>query len=323
MDTFVDSSWYFLRYCDPHNDQRAWDPAVVNYWMPVDQYIGGIEHAILHLMYARFFVKALADMGLLEVQEPFARLFTQGMILGPDGNKMSKSFGNVISPGPIIDQYGADAARAYILFIGPPDQDAAWALTGIKGVHHFLSRLWRLGVELGGDQRPPQQPANPSGDELTLIRKANWAIDKVTSDMTDRFAFNTAIAAVMELVNEIYRHPDAEIAARRFATATAASLLFPFAPFLGAEVYEQVTGRRVWEEPWPDADPDMLQSDTFELVCQVNGRVRDRVTAPAGATREELERLCLDTRGVKAHLDGHEIARVIVVPDKLVNVVVR
>jgi leucyl-tRNA synthetase len=323
MDTFVDSSWYFLRYCDPHNDRRAWDPAVVNYWMPVDQYIGGIEHAILHLMYARFFVKALTDMGLLDVPEPFARLFTQGMILGPDGNKMSKSFGNVISPGPIIDRYGADAARAYILFIGPPDQDAAWALTGIEGVHRFLSRLWRLGVELGGDGTPPHQPANPRGDELTLIRKANWAIDKVTSDMTGRFAFNTAIAAVMELVNEIYRHPDAGLAARRFATATAASLLFPFAPCLGAEVYEQLTGRRVWEDPWPDADPDMLQVDTFELVCEVNGKVRDRVTAPAGASREELEQLCLQTRGVKSHLDGHEITKVIVVPDKLVNVVVR
>jgi leucyl-tRNA synthetase len=323
MDTFVDSSWYFLRYCDPHNDQRAWDPAVVNYWMPVDQYIGGIEHAILHLMYARFFVKALSDMGLLDVQEPFARLFTQGMILGPDGNKMSKSFGNVISPGPIIDRYGADAARAYILFIGPPDQDAAWALTGIEGVHRFLSRLWRLGVELGGDRTPPEQPAGASGDELELIRKANWAIDKVTSDMTGRFAFNTAISAVMELVNEIYRHPDADLAARRFATATAASLLFPFAPYTGAEVYEQLTGRRVWEEPWPDADPDMLQADTFELVCQVNGKVRDRVTAPAGAPRDELEQLCLATRGVKAHLDGHEIAKVVVVPDKLVNIVVR
>jgi leucyl-tRNA synthetase len=323
MDTFVDSSWYFLRYCDPHNDQRAWDPAIVNYWMPVDQYIGGIEHAILHLMYARFFVKALSDMGLLDVQEPFARLFTQGMILGPDGNKMSKSFGNVISPGPIIDRYGADAARAYILFIGPPDQDAAWALTGIEGVHRFLSRLWRLGVELGGDRTAPEQPVNASGDELELIRKANWAIDKVTSDMTGRFAFNTAISAVMELVNEIYRHPGTDLAARRFATATAASLLFPFAPYLGAEVYEQLTGRRVWEEPWPDADPDMLQADTFELVCQVNGKVRDRVTAPAGAPREELEQLCLATRGVKAHLDGHEIAKVVVVPDKLVNVVVR
>ena len=291
--------------------------------MPVDQYIGGVEHAILHLMYARFFVKALADMELLDVQEPFAALFTQGMILGPDGQKMSKSRGNVISPMPIVDRYGADAARCYILFIGPPDQDAAWSETSLEGVHRFLARLWRLGAELGDPEAGADSPPDPAGDEETLVRKANWAIDKVTSDMSGRFAFNTAIAAVMELVNEIYRHTDADPAARRFATATAASLLFPFAPHLGAEVYEMLTGRRVWEEPWPDADPAMLQADTFELVCQVNGKVRDRVTALTGAARDELERLCLDARGVKARIDGHEIAKVIVVPDKLVNVVVR
>ena len=323
MDTFVDSSWYFLRYCDPHNQDAAFDRRLIREWMPVDQYIGGVEHAILHLMYARFFVKAFADMELLDVQEPFQALFTQGMILGPDGHKMSKSQGNVISPMPIVERFGADAARCYVLFIGPPDQDAAWSETSLEGVHRFLSRLWRLGDELGDGTTGSEPPPDPQGDALTLVRKANWAIDKVTGDMSGRFAFNTAIAAVMELVNAIYRHPDADPAARRFATATAASLLFPFAPHLGAEVYEQLTGRRVWEEPWPDADPAMLQAETFELVCQVNGKVRDRVIAPTGAEREELERLCLDSRGVRAHLDGQEIAKVIVVPDKLVNVVVR
>ncbi len=323
MDTFVDSSWYFIRYCDAHNDAAAWDRAIADHWLPVDQYIGGIEHAILHLMYARFFVKALADMGLLGSQEPFNALFTQGMILGPDGNKMSKSLGNVISPQPIVERYGADAARAYVLFLGPPDQDAAWSETGVEGVHRFLSRLWRLGDELGGEAEDAEAPLDPQGDELTLVRKANWAIDKVTRDMTGRFAFNTAIAAVMELINEIYRYPTADPTARRFATATAASLMFPFAPHLAAEVYEQLTGRRVWEEPWPDANPDMLQADTFELVCQVNGKVRDRVEAPTGAPREELEELCLQTQGVRSRLDGHEVAKVIVVPDKLVNVVVR
>jgi leucyl-tRNA synthetase len=322
MDTFVDSSWYFLRYCDPHNDRQAWSPAVVNGWMAVDQYIGGIEHAILHLMYARFFVRALADMDLLDVQEPFSALFTQGMILGPDGNKMSKSFGNVISPGPIIDRYGADAARAYILFLGPPDQDAAWSPTGIEGVYRFLSRLWRLGQELDDGSTEAEQPADVQGDELTLVRKANWAIDKVTSDMSGRFAFNTAIAAVMELVNETYRYPEADRAARRFATVTAASLMFPFAPHVACEVYERLTGRRVWEDPWPDADQDMLQADTFELVCQVNGKVRDRIAAPTGAQREELEELCRQTRGVKAQLDGRAVRKVIVVPDKLVNFVI-
>ncbi len=322
MDTFVDSSWYFLRYCDARNDRAAWDRSVVRAWMPVDQYIGGVEHAILHLMYARFFVKAFADMGLLDVQEPFQALFTQGMILGPDGNKMSSSKGNVVEPRAIVERLGADAARTYVLFIGPLDQDAAWSDAGVEGVHRFLARLWRLGDELGGHRGAVEQPVDPGGDALTLVRKANWAIDKVTGDLAERFAFNTAISAIMELVNEIYRHPEADPEARRFATATAASLVFPFAPHLGAEVYELLSGRRVWEEPWPAADLSMLQADTFELVCQVNGRVRDRVAAPSGAPREELERLCLATRGVRAHLDGRQVAKVIVIPDKLVNVVV-
>jgi leucyl-tRNA synthetase len=323
MDTFVDSSWYFLRYCDARNDERAWDRRVLASWMPADQYIGGVEHAILHLMYARFVVKALADMGLVDVQEPFQALFTQGMILGPDGSKMSKSADNVISPAPIIERYGADAARCYVLFVGPPDQDAAWSEKSLAGVHRFLARLWRLGDALAGEPGPAETPADPSAAGLAIVRKANWAIDKVTGDMRGRFAFNTAIAAVMELVNEIYRQTGAEPAARRFATATAASLVFPFAPHLGAEVYELVTGRRVWDEAWPDADPEMLQTETFELVCQINGKVRDRVAAPTGADRGELERLCRETRGVRAHLDGQDVVKVIVVPDKLVNLVVR
>jgi leucyl-tRNA synthetase len=323
MDTFVDSSWYFLRYCDSHNDAAAWDRRVLAKWMPVDQYIGGVEHAILHLLYARFFVKALADMELLDVQEPFQALFTQGMILGPDGNKMSSSKGNVVAPSEIVERFGADAARCYVLFMGPPDQDAAWSDAGVEGVYRFLNRLWRLGAELADAPGDADQPVDPEGDALELTRKANWAIEKVTGDMTGRFAFNTAIAAIMELVNEIYRHPEADLQARRFAVATAASLVFPFAPHLGSEVFEQLTGRRVWEEHWPAADPAMLQADTFELVCMVNGKVRDRVRASAGAPREELEQLCRDSRGVKAHLDGQAVAKVIVVPDKLVNFVAR
>ncbi len=325
MDTFVDSSWYFLRYCDARNDEAAWDRRVLNSWMPVDPYIGGVEHAILHLMYSRFFVKALADMELLDVQEPFRTLFTQGMILGPDGNKMSSSKGNVVAPSQIVERYGADAARCYVLFMGPLDQDAAWSDNGVRGVHKFLTRLWRLGDELGGDgnSRPAEQPAEPEGDALTLVRKANLTIEKVTRDLRDRWSFNTAISAVIELVNEIYLHLDAELEARRFAVATAASLVFPFAPHLGSEVYEALTGERVWEQPWPDADPEMLQADTFELVCQVNGRVRDRVSAPTGAPREDLEQLCRAARGVQTHLNGNDVVKVIVVPDKLVNLVVR
>jgi leucyl-tRNA synthetase len=326
MDTFVDSSWYYMRYCDAHNNQAAWDRHVLRGWMPVDQYIGGVEHAILHLMYSRFFVKALADMQLMDVEEPFRALFTQGMILGPDGNKMSSSKGNVIAPSDIIERFGADAARCYVLFIGPADQDAAWSDTGIEGVHRrLLGRLWRLADDLARSDASSSAdpPDNPQGNALALVRKTNWAIDKVTRDTATRFAFNTALSAIIELINEIYRYPEADPRARRFATATAASLVFPFAPHLGAEAYEMLTGRRVWEEPWPDADPEMLTAETFELVCQVNGKVRDRVHAPTGAPRDELEKLCLETRGVKQHLDGLEITKVIVVPDKLVNVVVR
>ncbi len=325
MDTFVDSSWYYLRYCDARNDEAAWDPKVLDSWTPVDTYIGGIEHAILHLLYARFFVKALHDMGLLGAQEPFERLFTQGMILGADGNKMSSSKGNVVAPSEIVERFGADAARCYVLFIGPPEQDAAWSDSGVEGVHRFLNRLWRAGEELAQAGAPTAAEQPPVSDDagLTLVRKANWAIDKVTTDIRARFSFNTAISAVIELINDVYRHRDADPAARRFAVATAASLVFPFAPHLASEVYERLTGQRVWEQPWPDADPDMLIADTFELVCQVNGKVRDRVTAATGSSREELEQLALASQGVQAHINGGQVAKVIVVPDKLVNVVVR
>jgi leucyl-tRNA synthetase len=323
MDTFVDSSWYFLRYCDPHNEEAPWDPAIVGAWMPVDQYIGGVEHAILHLMYARFFTKALADLGHLDVQEPFARLFTQGMITR-GGAKMSKSRGNVVSPQAFVERYGADTARAYILFIGPPDQDADWSNEGVEGVHRFLGRLWRLSAEVADatDEQPP--PEGPAGPDLTLLRKAHWAIEKVTNDMAGRFAFNTAIAAIMELTNECSRlRRQATPGALRFALATAASLLFPFAPHTAADAYHRLTGRRVWEEPWPAAEHTFLDRDTYELVCQVNGKVRDRVEAPSGAAREELEALALAAPNVRAHIDGKDVVKVIVVPDKLVNVVVR
>ena len=207
MDTFVDSSWYFLRYCDPHNDTAAWDHDVIDRWMPVDQYIGGVEHAILHLLYARFFVKALADLGHLPVQEPFAALFTQGMITR-DGAKMSKSRGNVVSPESIVRRLGADTARCYILFIGPPEQDADWSDSGVEGMHRFLGRLWRIASETATHTPPAEAPTTPTDAELELLRKAHWAIEKVTGDLDGRFAFNTAISAVMELTNECYRHRD-------------------------------------------------------------------------------------------------------------------
>jgi leucyl-tRNA synthetase len=325
MDTFVDSSWYFMRYADANNDEAPWDPEVLARWMPVDQYIGGVEHAILHLMYARFFTKALADLGYLSFQEPFARLFTQGMITR-DGAKMSKSRGNVISPQAYIDRYGADTARAYICFIGPPDQDADWTDTGVEGVHRFLARLWRLSAETADETPDHPLPDELSAADVELMRKANWAIDKVTNDMAGRFAFNTAIAGVMELTNTISKQReegDPSPGALRFALATAASLVFPFAPHTAADAYERLTGRRVWEEPWPAADHFWLERDTYELVCQVNGKVRDRVQAPTGAAREELEALCLGTPKVQAHIDGKDVVKVVVVPERLVNVVVR
>jgi leucyl-tRNA synthetase len=324
MDTFVDSSWYFMRYCDPHNDQAAWDPEALREWMPVDQYIGGVEHAILHLMYARFFCKALADLGHLSFQEPFKALFTQGMIT-KDGAKMSKSRGNVVPPSAIVESHGADTARCYILFIGPPDQDADWSDEGVEGVHRFLSRLWRLGSEIAerGGAGAAAQGSEAQGADLELLRKAHWAIEKVGGDLR-RFAFNTAIAAVMELINECSRLRDAAgVESERFALASAASLLFPFAPHLSSEVYEMLMGERVWEQPWPQADPRYLESESYELVCQVNGKLRDRVEAPSGAGEAELVELCRSAPNVLAHLDGKQVVKEIVVPGKLVNIVVR
>jgi leucyl-tRNA synthetase len=325
MDTFVDSSWYFMRYCDPHNDQAPFDRAIVDEWMPVDQYIGGVEHAILHLMYARFFTKALADQELVGFQEPFANLFTQGMITR-DGAKMSKSKGNVISPREYVERHGADTARCYINFIGPPDQGADWDDKGVAGVHKFLTRLWRVATEVAAATEGV--PTEPAGDPTAVLRKAHWAIDKVTTDM-GRFTFNTAISAVMELINDVYRDRDTMLATRngaaqlRFAIATAGSLIFPFAPHLGAEVYELLTGKRVWEEPWPEPDPALLVSDTVEMVVQVNGKLRDRIEAPASAPDEEYESLARSSEKVMSHLDGRQIVKTIVVPGKLVNFVVR
>jgi len=333
MDTFVDSSWYFLRYLDPRDEREAFDREIADHWMPVDQYIGGVEHAILHLMYARFFVKALADMGYLGVQEPFANLFTQGMILG-DGDKMSKSKGNAVSPVEFVRRYGADTARTYICFIGPPEKDADWADEGVEGAHGFLRRVWNLAQEVTERTEPASEDPGASGGTAEgpareLLRKANWAIDKATADIGRRFHFHTAIAAQMELINDTYRLKDslygdpAGESALRFAVTTTASLLFPFAPHLASEVYELLTGTRVWEQPWPEADPEILARDTFTLVVQVNGKLRDRIEASADAPEEDLLRLARDSARVRQHIDGKQVVQEIVVPGKLVNLVVR
>jgi leucyl-tRNA synthetase len=312
MDTFVDSSWYFIRYCDAQNDSAPFDSAMADYWLPVNQYIGGIEHAILHLLYARFFTKVLNDLGLVGFREPFARLFTQGM-LHYQGAKMSKSRGNVIIPDEYIERYGADACRLYLLFIGPVEQDAEWQDAGFKGIVSFLHRLWRVALE---------QAQKPSGDvpDTPLARKAHATIDKVTDDIGRRFALNTPIAAAMELVNEISRSPNDPAA--RFATETAVSLIQPYASHVAEELWERLGHERLWEHPWPEADPAMLERETFELVVQVNGRVRDRVEVPVGLSDDELVERARELPRVQSHVDGKEIRNAIVVPDRLVNLVV-
>jgi leucyl-tRNA synthetase len=327
MDTFVDSSWYYLRYCDPGNDTAPWSAEAMAAWMPADQYVGGVEHAILHLLYSRFLVKALADLGHLPVTEPFASFFGQGMITS-GGAKVSKSKRNSISPRAIIDRYGADTARCYILFIGPPRQDAEWSDQGIEGVHRFLKRLWRLAAEVkraGGAHigaGPGDQDRDPALS-VGLRRAGAAAIAQVTADINDGFAFNTAIAALMKLLNECARAVRDGVSTQVAADtlATLASLLQPFAPHLASEVYYQLTGERVWTTPWPVADEALLTADFVEIACQVNGRLRGHLRVAAGATEAEVERAAVATDWVRDEFAGRAPDRVIVVPGRLVNVV--
>ena len=313
MDTFVDSSWYFIRYTDSRNDEAPFAREIADYWLPVNQYIGGVEHAILHLLYARFFTKVMEELGLVGFREPFARLFTQGM-LHRHGAKMSKSKGNVITPDEYVDRYGADAARMYLLFIGPVEQDAEWQDSGFEGIVRFLHKLWRVVLEQA--ERPPVD----GPVDGPLARKAHETIAKVTDDIGRRFALNTPIAAVMELVNEIGRRPDDPAA--RFAAETAVSLVQPYAAHVAEELWERLGHERLWEAPWPEADPTLLERETFELVVQVNGKVRARLEVPAGLSEEELAERARGLPRVQEFLDGKEIRKTIVVPGKLVNLVV-
>jgi leucyl-tRNA synthetase len=318
MDTFVDSSWYYLRYCDPGNDQAPFDRGMVDYWLPVNQYIGGIEHAILHLLYARFFTKVMYDLGIVGFQEPFARLFNQGMLYY-HGAKMSKSKGNVVAPDEMVERYGAEAVRLYILFMGPAEADKEWQDAGIEGMFRFLSRLWRLGLEVA--EAGPVEEVEPDGP---LVRKAHETIRKVSDDIERRFQFNTPIAAVTELVNDIYAVKDdaEQAAAIRFATETAVSLIQPYVPHITEELWQRLGHERLWKTAWPEADPAYLERETFELVVQVNGRVRGRVEVPAGLDDDELISRAKDLPRVAAHLDGKEVKKAIVVPGRLVNLVV-
>jgi leucyl-tRNA synthetase len=312
MDTFVDSSWYYLRYVDPHNDQAPFDRALVDYWLPVDLYIGGIDHTTGHLLYSRFFVKALNDMGMVGFREPFARVFHQGWVtLG--GTKMSKTRGNVAGPEALVEQYGADAVRLYILFMGPADQDMEWTDSGIEGIARFLRRLWRV-----VDKVATTPPRTGAGGELT--RKAHATIAKVTDDIGRRFQFHTPISAVMELLNEIADDP--AVVDARFAAETAVSLIQPYAPHIAEELWGVLGHERLWEQPWPAYDPALLERDTFELVIQVNGRVRDRVEVASGSSEDELVEAAKGSARVQSFLDGKQVRQTVVVPGKLVNLVV-
>jgi leucyl-tRNA synthetase len=312
MDTFVDSSWYFIRYTDPHNDREPFSRALADYWLPINQYIGGIEHAILHLLYCRFFAKVMNEIGLVGFREPVARLFNQGMITAA-GAKMSKSKGNVVEPLVFADRYGADTVRLYTLFMGPAEESMEWHDSGIEGAWRFLNRLWRVAHEQAA------KPADRAPD-TPLARKAQRTIAKVTDDIERRFSFHTPIAAVMELVNEIQRSP--EDPAARFAAETAVSLIQPYAPHIAEELWGAFGGSRLWEAPWPEADPALLVEDMHEVVVQVNGKLRDRLHVPAEISDEELVALARDSARVRAHLDGSEPRKTIVVPGKLVNFVI-
>jgi leucyl-tRNA synthetase len=321
------SSWYYIRYVDPHDSAAAWDRTDVDRWLPVDQYIGGVEHAILHLLYSRFFTKVFYDADLVGFKEPFKRLFTQGMIY-KDGAKMSKSKGNVVAPDELINRYGADSLRLYALFLGPPEDDAEWTDGGIAGCYRFLQRMWSLtgGLAAAG-VHVTQSPASPDGLSeagVTLARKAHWAIDKSTRDSAERFHFNTAVAAAMELLNEVVTQRDeAEPAVVGFATSTLISLIQPYAPHIAEELWEQLGGEQLWTQPWPVAAEAFLVHDTVEIAVQVNGKLRGRFSAPAASTDEELTEHARALENVASHLDGREIVREIVVPGKLVNFVVR
>jgi len=327
MDTFICSSWYFMRYADPKNDQAVFDPAAVNYWMPVDQYIGGIEHAVLHLLYARFFTKVLHDAGLLQVREPFTRLLAQGMVY-KDGAKMSKSKGNVVSPDEIVERYGADTGRLFILFAAPPEKDLDWSDQGVEGCHRFLRRVWRLVEEIS--QQTDRGSLEVGLAEAALNRAVHSAVKKVTEDIQDRFNFNTAISAIMELVNAVFAYRrQAEPANQhrgilKEAVLKLLLLLAPFAPHLAEEAWQMLgQDTSVHRRPWPSFDTAALIQKEVEVVVQINGKARGRITVPAGLPAGELtEEACAHER-IAALLRGQEITRAVAVPDKLVNIVVR
>lgn len=325
MDTFIDSSWYFLRYCDPKNDKIPFDKEKCDYWMQVDQYIGGIEHAILHLLYARFFTKVLHDAGMVTASEPFENLLCQGMVL-KDGGKMSKSVGNVVSPEEIVNQYGADTARLFILFAAPPEKDLEWSERGVEGSYRFLKRVWSI---VGIYHQLALHDNTLSKDELALRRKLHQTIAKVTEDLDGKFAFNTAISAIMELVNDMYKFAEAhkEINAnlKTEVLRNLLILLAPFVPHIIEELWQTLhaSEKSVHEASWPVVDSSALVVDTVEIAVQVNGKLRATMEVSVSLQNNELEEKAKQLPGVQKFIEGKTIVKCIVIPKRIVNIVVR
>ncbi|HWG19047.1 MAG TPA: leucine--tRNA ligase [Terracidiphilus sp.] len=330
MDTFVDSSWYFYRYTDAKNSTQPFDPAKAQHWFPIDQYIGGVEHAILHLIYSRFWTKVMRDLGLITNDEPVRRLFTQGMVI-KDGAKMSKSKGNVVSPDDMVAQYGADATRMYALFAAPPDRDLDWQEDGVAGVSRFLGRVYRLAMKYAPVARTAGAAnAEPSGLSLKLLRKLHQTIAKITLDFEGRWHFNTCVAAIMEMVNEI-QAADAQLAAGEVPAPVLRELLTmlvlqiaPFAPYMAAELWEELGGEgAVLRAPWPKSNPQLTREDELEIPVQINGKLVNVVRVPAGSAPEIVQAAALADEKVQSRIAGKIVAKVIVVPGKAVNLVIR
>ena len=327
MDTFVDSSWYFLRYTDAKNDKEAFNKEKADYWMNVDQYIGGVEHAILHLLYARFYTKVLHDLGLTDADEPFKNLLTQGMVL-MDGSKMSKSKGNIVSPTEIIEKYGSDTARLFILFAAPPDRDLEWSETGVEGSYKFLNRVWRLVLEIIENADETQKAEVSTADDRQLYYELNKTVKRVTECLAaGRFSFNTSISSIMELVNEMYRYKETEApnyALMREAAVKLVLVLSPFVPHICEEMWQKLGFEHsLYFEKWPEYDESALVLDTVEIVVQLNGKVKMKADVASGLSREELADIMLADERVKELTAGKNVVKVIAVPGKLVNIVVK
>lgn len=325
MDTFIDSSWYFLRYTDARNDKEAFNKKIADYWMNVDQYIGGIEHAILHLLYSRFFVKVLHDLGLVSVNEPFKGLLTQGMVL-KEGSKMSKSKGNVVSPEEIINKYGADTARLFILFAAPVDRDLDWSDQGVEGSYRFLGRVWRIVDQY--TSMAHTHDGKLTKDETALRRELHRAIKKVTEDLDGRFNFNTAISTIMELVNAMYQYKDGHDAVQSDLAEELVQklllLLAPFTPHITEELWHECGYEgSVHQQVWPTYEEKALAVDEVEIAVQVNGKVRDKLTVAVNMDKTALEEQAKALPRVQEFIDGKNVVKVIVVPNKIVNIVVK